>query len=385
MEIQGYLREDGSAGIRNHLLIIPASVCAATVASRIAEQVEGAVYLPNQHGCAQIKPDLDICFRTLAGFGKNPNVGAVLVIGLGCESLEAETLAQEIAMSGKPVEYLVIQKCGGTLATQARGLRTARQMSEKISGQGKTHFDISWLTIGLECGGSDTTSGLAANPVQGAVSDIHINNGGTSILSETTELIGAEHVLARRGVSEKVGQDLLNIVRACEKRAMRMGVDLRGSQPTPGNIDGGLTTIEEKSLGCIYKAGSSPLQGVLDYAQSPTGKGLFMMDTPGQDIESITGMVAGGAQLVLFTTGRGTPTGCPIAPVIKLTGNPATYTTMEENIDLNAGNIILGDETIKECAERLYSLVLEVCNGKFTKAESLRHREFGIYKLTSTF
>lgn len=385
MNVKGFLRENGTAGIRNHLLIIPASVCASTVASSIAKQVEGAVAIPNQHGCAQIKPDLDVTFRTLAGLGKNPNVGAVLVVGLGCESLKAEDLCEEISKTGKPVESVVIQELGGSLITQAEGLRICRKLSERISLTKKGTFPLSEIILGLECGGSDTTSGIAANPVQGAVSDRHISSGGTSILSETTELIGAEHLLAERAVSERVKMDLLDIVRSCEKRAMKMGVDLRGSQPTPGNIAGGLTTIEEKSLGCIYKAGTSKLQGVLEYGEIPSDRGLYMMDTPGQDIESITGMVAGGAQIVLFTTGRGTPTGCPIAPVIKLTGNPATYTMMEDNIDLNAGNIILGSESIEECAERLYLMISDVSNGMLTKAESLKHHEFGIYKLTSTF
>jgi len=385
MKLHGYLRNNGSIGIRNHLLVIPASVCAATVASRIASQVQGAVALPNQHGCAQIKPDLDITFRTLSGFGKNGNAGAVLVIGLGCESLEAEDLARDISSTGKEVEYLVIQRSGGTLSAQEKGLRIARKLSQHISQFKREPIHISQMILGLECGGSDTTSGLAANPAQGYVSDKLVSHHGTSILSETTELIGAEHLLARRAVSAEVGEHLLDIVRKCEDKAKRLGVDLRGSQPTPGNIAGGLSTIEEKSLGCIHKGGSMPLSGVLEYGESPKGKGLFMMDTPGQDIESITGMVAGGAQLILFTTGRGTPTGCPLAPVIKITGNPGTYTLMEENIDINAGTIVQGTESIEDVGERIWDEMIEVIKGRLTKAEALCHREFGIYKLTSTF
>jgi altronate dehydratase large subunit len=205
------------------------------------------------------------------------------------------------------------------------------------------------------------------------------------MFSETTEIIGAEHLLAKRAVSKEVGDKLIQIVRNCEEKAKTMGVDMRGGQPTPGNIEGGISTIEEKSLGCIYKGGTKPVQGVLDYGEAPTGKGLYIMDTPGQDIESITGMTAGGAQIVIFTTGRGTPTGSPIAPVIKVTGNPNTFKKMEDNIDINAGTIVEGDETIREVGEKLFSEMIDVVNGKLTKAEALKHREFGMYKLISTF
>lgn len=385
MNISGYRRKDGSSGIRNHLLVIPSSVCAATICNRIADQVPGAIAIPNQHGCAQLSPDLELTFRTLAGFGKNPNVGAVLVIGLGCESLQTRELAEEISRTGKPVELLEIQACGGTLSCQAKGLGIASLLSQHISTEVKEPISLKDIVLGLECGGSDTTSGLAANPAQGYVSDKIIDHGGTSILSETTELIGAEHILAKRSINPKIAEDLLSIVGRCESKAKSMGVDLRGSQPTPGNIAGGLTTIEEKSLGCIYKGGTKPLCGVLSYSEPPSGRGLYMMDTPGQDVESITGMVAGGSQVVLFTTGRGTPTGCPIAPVIKITGNPGTYRIMEENIDINAGTVIEGIETIPEVGERIWFELLDVINGKLTRSESLRHHEFGIHKLISTF
>lgn len=385
MKLHGYVRENNVVGIRNHLLIIPSSVCASTITSRIAGQVSGTVSLTNQHGCAQIKADLDQTFRTLAGFGRNPNVGAVIIIGLGCKSIQTRKLAEEISRSGKPVEYLEIQNCGGTLSTQEKGLRIATQLSQHLSLAKRESITPGDIILGLECGGSDTTSGLAANPAQGYVSDKLIGMDGTSILSETTELIGAEHILAKRAINDEVSHKLLEIVNRCETKAKSMGVDLRGSQPTPGNITGGLSTIEEKSLGCIYKGGTRPLCGVLDYSESPEGKGLFMMDTPGQEIESITGMVAGGAQIVLFTTGRGTPTGCPISPVIKITGNPGTYALMEENIDINAGTIIQGSETIPEVGERIWLEMKEVINGKLTKSDSLLHHEFGIHKLTSTF
>lgn len=385
MKLTGYRRANGSVGIRNYILVIPASVCASETASRIASHVEGAVSIPNQHGCCQIGADLMQTINTLKNLGKNPNVAAVLVVGLGCEGVPAKEVAEDIAKTGKRAEYLIIQECGGTLKTEEKGVRILREMAQEIAQLKREDIDISEIILAIECGGSDTTSGLASNPSVGYVSDKLVNLGGTSIFSETTEFIGAEHILARRAVSKEVGEKILNIVIDCEKKAMTMGVDMRGGQPTPGNIQGGISTIEEKSLGCIYKGGTAPITGVLDYGEIPNKKGLFIMDTPGQDIESITGMVAGGAQIVIFTTGRGTPTGCPIAPVIKVTGNPETFKTMIDNIDINAGSIIEGISTVQNVGEEIFNEMIKVINGKLTKAEALKHREFGIYKLISTF
>ena len=385
MKLYGYRRENGKVGIRNHILVLPASVCASEVASRIASHVNGAISLPNQHGCCELGADLDLTISTLSASGKNPNVAAVLVVGLGCEGISAKELAEDIKTTGKKVDYLIIQECGGTIKTEAQGVRIAADMARELSKVNKEEIDISEITLAIECGGSDTTSGLAANPAVGYASDKLVSLNGTSIFSETTEFIGAEHILAKRAVTKEIGEEILSIVANCEKKAKTMGVDMRGGQPTPGNIQGGLTTIEEKSLGCIYKGGTAPINGVLDYAEIPTGRGLYIMDTPGQDIESMTGMVAGGAQIVVFTTGRGTPTGNPLAPVIKICGNPQTFVNMEDNMDINAGTIIDGIKTVQEVGEEIFDEMLEVINGKQTKAESLNHREFGILRLMSTF
>lgn len=387
MKLIGYSRPDGKFGVRNHLLIIPTSVCASDTASRIASQVPGAVAIPHQHGCCEVGVDYLQTVRTLIGFGKNPNVGACLVVGLGCEGIQAKTVADEIAKTGKHVESLIIQEHGGTLGALQAGVRIAAGMSVELSLMTKTEFDISELILGLECGGSDPTSGIASNPVMGECSDLLIKAGGTSILSESAEMIGAEHLLAARATSSEIADSFLRIVRQTEQRAIDMGNDLRGSQPTPGNIEGGITTIEEKSLGCIYKAGKAALVGTLDYADPvpDSTKGLFFMDTPGEDIDSITGMVAGGAQIVTFTTGRGTPTGCPIAPVIKLTGNSSTFEKMKDNIDFNAGRAISGEASVEELGKELFDEMIEVCNGKLTKAEALGHNEFGIFRIGYTF
>ncbi|TVM31235.1 UxaA family hydrolase [Oceanidesulfovibrio marinus] len=386
MKIKAFRRENGRYGIRNHLLVMPTSVCAADTAARIAAQVPGAVSIPNQHGCCQISSDLLLTQKTIVGFGRNANVGAVLVVGLGCDGIQAEAAAAEVAETGKPVEHVVIQETGGTLKTISRGVELAATMARKLSTQVREECDISELIMGLECGGSDPTSGLASNPTIGYASTKLVDNGGSSILSETTEVIGAEHLLAARFADPLQREKFLRLVKAVEDRAISMGEDLRSGQPTPGNKAGGLSTIEEKSLGCMYKAGTSPFTGALDYAEEvPDAHGLYFMDTPGQDIDSITGMVAGGAQLVIFSTGRGTPTGCPIAPVIKITGNPETFEKMPDNIDINAGRIISEGATVAEIGEELFEMMIEVCNGSMPKAESLGHKEFGIYKLTGTF
>ena len=387
MELMGYQRENGTFGIRNHLLIIPASVCAVEVAGRIAEGI-GAVSLPHQHGCCQMGEDFRQTVRTLTGFGKNPNVGAVLVVGLGCEGIQAAQIAEEIQITGKPVEYITIQECGGTTKTVAQGVTIGKKFAETLSSANKVPFPLGHLILGMECGGSDPTSGIVANPAIGIASDQLISCGGSSILSETTEVIGAEHILAKRFLDLAQRERFLAMVADVETRALSVGEDLRGSQPTPGNIQGGLSTIEEKSLGCMHKAGdTTPFLGALAYGEIvPTeNPGLYFMDSPGEDIDSITGMVAGGAQLIVFTTGRGTPTGYPIAPVIKITGNPQTYETMEENIDINGGKVILGETRLEELGQEIFEKMLAVANGEETKAEKLGHKEFGIYRIGYTF
>lgn len=384
MEFMGYLRPDGQVGIRNYVLILPSVVCANRVAEQIAEAVPGAVALPHPAGCAQVGADFEQTKRTLVGFGTNPNVGAVLVVGLGCEGLQPDELVAAIKPSGKWVEGIVIQEEGGTPATVRRGTQIAIEMSSELSQMKREPFPLSELILATECGGSDSTSGLAANPALGVASDLLVEAGGTVILSETTELMGAEHVLAKRGCDAATGKELVDIVNKMEEDILRMGVDLRGSQPSPGNIAGGLTTIEEKSLGCIYKAGTTPINEVLAFAQRPSKKGLVVMDTPGYDIPSVTGMIAGGAQIVVFTTGRGTPTGAPIAPVIKVTGNPETWKKMRENLDINAGVILQGKATKEDVGKEILAEVIKVANGKQTRAEILGHREFAIWRVGPT-
>lgn len=387
MKISGYKRENGRYGIRNYLLILPASVCSSDTAKRIADNIDGAISIPNQHGCCQIGDDYLNTVRTLVGFAKNPNVGAVLIVGLGCEGIQAGVLKEQIKESGKPVEAITIQQEGGTIKAIAKGTEIASRLAAHVRKQQKVEFDISELVLGLECGGSDPTSGLASNPTIGVASDKLVSLGGSSILSETTEVIGAEHLIAARFEDVKAREKFLQMVKNVEAHSAASGNDLREGQPTPGNKEGGLTTIEEKSLGCMHKAGNSPFTGVLEYGEEipHDKKGLYFMDSPGQDIDSITGMVASGAQIIVFSTGRGTPTGSPIAPVIKITGNTGTYNNMIDNIDINAGKIITEGVSLPDMGEELFDLMVRVCNGEPTKAEALGHREFGIYKIGYTY
>ena len=354
------------------------------MATQVAAAVAGAIAVPHQHGCAQIGADAEMTFRTLAGIGSNPNVSAVLVVGLGCEQIDAAALADAIRPSGKPVEVVGIQEAGGTSAAVAKGRELLRKLATRAAALRRRPCAFDRLILATECGGSDAFSGLTANPLVGRLADRAVDAGATVIVSETTEFIGAEHLLAQRGVTPEIGEQARQMVLDCEAACRAHGADLTGSNPSPGNIAGGLTTIEEKSLGCLHKGGASPIQEVLAYAQRPSRTGLVLMDSPGNDVESIAGMAAGGASLILFTTGRGTPLGCPVAPVVKIASNSAVAERMADNMDFNAGAIADGTLTLDEAAERLWALVLEVANGRLTRSEALGHREFGIRRTAPT-
>jgi len=328
-----------------------------------------------------MEEDRPIVKKTLAGFGTNPNVYAVLIVGNGCEQLTPAEIAKEVAVTGKRVEVITIQGIGGTRKATALGKRIVKEMIRDALKLSREPIPLSELILGTECGGSDYTSGLASNPAVGAASDMLVAEGGTVILSETAEIVGAEHLLAKRARTPEVGRQIFAIVAWWESQAIAAGGNLREGNPAPGNIAGGITTLEEKSLGCIYKAGTSPLEEVITYASCPTRKGLVYMDTPAHDIEQLTGMVAGGAQIVTFTTGRGSPSGSPIAPVIKITGNRNTYVTMRDNTDMDASKIIQGKETVAEAGKRIFDEMIAVASGKLTKAERVGQRDFAIFKM----
>ena len=386
MQFKGYKRPDGKVGIRNHVLILPSVVCANRAARGISQAVEGTTWVEHQHGCTQLGADAELTSRVLVAHGTHPNVAGVIVVGLGCETIRAQDIAAEIKRQCpyKNVAPIIIQDEGGSIKAIAAGAGFAREFVGEASAMEREWIDDAELILGTECGGSDACSGISANPALGVTSDMLIDAGGSVILAETTEIIGAEHLIAARAVTPQVARKCFDVINACEASANKMGVDMRGGQPTPGNIAGGLSSIEEKSLGCIYKAGSRPLQDVIDYASPVVQKGLVWMDTPGQDIEQLTGMVAGGCHLVVFTTGRGTCCGSPIAPTIKVSTNTALFEKMNDNIDINAGTVITGEENVEQVGRRIFAEMLEVASGKLAKAEILEFNDFAIRRIGPT-
>ncbi|MFH1490960.1 MAG: UxaA family hydrolase [Pseudomonadota bacterium] len=370
MKFYGYRRSDGRIGVRNHVLILPTVACSNETCRIIAETLPEAVSLVNQNGCGEVEGNLRITQRVLSGLAANPNVFGTLMVGLGCELNQAEEMSGIIrAKTDKPLEVLLIQEEGGTLNTIHRGIGIARDMIEKASSCRRDLFDISELTVGVECGGSDATSGLAANPAVGRTCDLLVEEGGTAMFSETTEMVGAEHLLARRAAGPEVRQRIFEIVDRRERHLREAGEDLRSGQPSPGNRAGGLSTIEEKSLGCIHKGGTSPVMEVLDYAVEPGKKGLVIMDTPGYDVLSVTAKVAGGCQVIVFTTGRGNPVGNPIAPVIKVTANRDTFHRMRDNMDVDLSDVLEGGKSMDEAGREMLEEIVRIANGKKTRAE----------------
>lgn len=376
---RGYRRPDGSVGVRNQIAIIPSVFCSAKVAERIAGQIPGAVYFRHPVGCSQVGEDLEITARTLIRIGCNPNFAGVVVVGLGCERFSPYELADGIAPSRKMLETVVIQREGDSLEAIRKGTHYAKEMQGIASRQIREEVPVSELTIGLNCGGSDTTSGLIANPALGIASDRLVAEGGTSILSEITELIGTEEILARRAGNDTVAAEIRDIIARTEAKLRRQTQGSSNARRnhliSTGNYDGGLSSVVEKSLGSMKKSGNAPFSGTLAYGRTPEAKGLLLLDSPGHDGEVSTGQVAAGAQIILFPTGRGTPTGFPGVPVIKITGNPKTYQTMKENIDINAGEVMTGAKSLQEMGEEIYREIVEVASGKMTKAEILGHDE----------
>ena len=373
----GYRRPDGKFGARNLVAVIPSVICTNDITQAICRQVQGTICYCHHQGCCQLPLDLRRVTDVLINLGKSPNVGAALIVSLGCEGTDHERMLEELCATGKPVEIIRVQELGGTSRAIQAGIDAAQRLAMAISGMQREETDISNLTMAIKCGGSDTTSGMASNCVIGYVADKLVDLGATVVFGETTEFLGGEHILARRAVGGEngpVGQKIYEIVNAMETRAKSIGEDMRGGQPTPGNIMGGLSSIEEKSLGAIVKSGHRPIQGVLDYTESiGDKKGLWIKDAPGREPEILTGMAATGAQCMMFSTGRGAPQGFPSMPVIKICGNPVTYARMEHDMDLNAGLIIKGEKSIEQVGEEAYALMRQVLSGRMTSNEALSY------------
>ena len=375
----GYRRTEGRPGIRNHILILPTCVCASESCRIVASQIRGAVNIVFNTGCSDVQANTDMSQKILTGFACHPNIYGVVIIGLGCETVPHKQLKEKIGrLTKKPVVSFGIQEEGGTLKTIEKAVRAAREMAEQAAMQQKERFDASELYIGIECGGSDATSGIASNPTVGEMSDLLVDMGATTVMSESIEWIGGEHILAKRAATPAIHNQIIEVCRAYEAHLSAAGQDCRAGQPTPGNKAGGLSTLEEKSLGCIRKGGTRPIHEVLQQAVMPSKRGAVVMDTAGFDIASVTSMVASGCQAIVFTTGRGTPTGNAIAPVIKVTANERTFHMMEDNMDVDLSAVLRGEKTIHQMGSELIGFVAEVACGRMTKAEAFGFSDIAV-------
>jgi len=365
----GYERPDGTAGARNHVAIIPSIACANGVVDLIARRVPAGVCFQHCHGCGRAGPDLELHIRTLVNLGKNPNIGAVVVIGLGCEVIRGDALASAIAESGKPVEFLQIQDEGGSVATAEKGAAIAARMVEEAARVERTAVGLDRLVVGLECGGSDAFSGVTANPAVGLVSDRLVAAGATVILTENTEMIGTEHILARRACCPEVADEVRNAVERAEARTREILGPFASMVIAPGNMDGGMSSIREKALGCITKGGGTDIRQVVAYGEVPSESGLVIMDAPGYDVESMAGLAAAGTQAMFFTTGRGNPVGFPGVPVIKVASTSRLYEAMKSDMDVNAGAVLEG-RSLQDVADETFDLLLKVLGGRRPAAEA---------------
>lgn len=371
MQFLGYPRKEGRAGLRNHVLILPTCACASESCRIAASQVKGAVNIVFNTGCSDVAANTAMSQKVLTGFACNPNVYGVVIIGLGCETVPHKALKEKIQkLTTKPVVSFGIQDEGGTLVTIEKAVRAARDMAMQAALEPKVPCDISELLLGIECGGSDATSGIACNPAVGELSDALVDLGASTMISESIEWIGAEHVLAKRAATPELHNAIIRVCRDYEEHLKLAGQDCRAGQPTPGNKAGGLSTIDEKSLGCIRKGGTRPIVEVLEQAVPPTKKGAVVMDTAGYDISSVTSMVAGGCNAVIFTTGRGTCTGNAIVPVLKVTANERTFKKMVDNMDIDLSPVMRGEKTYQEAGREMLKDIQEICSGRLTKAEA---------------
>lgn len=389
----GYRRSDGRVGTRNYVLIVPTSMCASHEASQISTiaeftmfdrqkypNVDGVVAIPHNKGCGcQDGSTIEVMLRTLSNYADHPNVGGVILIDLGCEKtnlsqVERYLLKREKAFD-KPVAKIGIQDVGGTQAAIQRGLKEVEQMLPLVNETTREECSVSELVLGVKCGGSDGFSGISANPSLGRAADLLVRSGGTVLITEVPEFCGAEHLLAGRAKDVETGRAVYRLVDWYKEYASKFGAVLNNN-PSPGNVAGGLLNITIKSLGAIAKAGTTRVEGVIEYAETSRERGLNLMQGPGYDQESTPGLVGAGATVVVFTTGRGTTIGNAITPVIKLASNTPVFERMANDLDLSAGGVIDGTETIDEVGQRVFERIVEVAGGLQAKAEEHKHREF---------
>lgn len=380
----GYVRPDGSVGIRNHVLILSGTVYANKLCAHVASLIAGAVAIEHPLGRTQVKPDLRMTRRFLSGTGANPNVGGVVVVDhFREEGCTAEDIANDISPTGKPIMTVNIRKSGGLISATEKATRYAMEIARKLSDQRRESVPVSNLIFGLNCGTSDTTSGLASNPATGIASDMIIAEGGRSILAETTEWMGAEVWLTSKAINKTVADKIMAGVADIEARALASGEDIRGSQPTGDNIFGGLTTIEEKSMGACKKAGSAAIVDYLDIAMPP-GKqsGLYVMYGPGHGAESISSIAAAGSQVLVFSTGGGHTVSHPIMPTIKVTGHRESWELMKDTMELDVSGVLRGELTLEQAGQMIFDEVVATASGRLTKSEILKDdNSFAIHRV----
>ena len=381
-QLFAYKRENGKWGLRNHVLILPLHSALASSARAIADASDGAVAISHDWS-GEVDNDLPRILFTLTGYAANPNNYAVVFLSIGSPD-EKKIIEGAQGLGLTRFATLCLPEIGSMEKLQATAIATANEYVKSASAEKRVEAPWSAIVLGLECGGSDALSGITANPALGVASDRLVELGATSVLGETTEILGAEHLLAARAIDPEVGKKIIAMVARYEASINYEGIDIRGAQPSRGNIEGGLSTLEEKSLGAAKKAGNAPFTGVLEFGEKPLVPGLYFMDTPGHDIEQLAGFGAGHINVVVFTSGRGTPTGSAIMPTIKVSTNTPMFESIPDLIDLDAGTIADGVETLAQVGDRIFTEILEVANGKQTKAELGGHHEFALSRMYNT-
>jgi altronate dehydratase large subunit len=377
--LTGYPRENGRKGIRNLVAVLAAADNVNPLARHLATRNPGVVCLPASYGRGQMGRDFEVSLRAMAGLAAHPNIASCLVVSFEPESSErVATLARQL---GRQVATLSFLETGGLLECLDKGSEILRDMQQAASLLRRVPLAVSELTIGLECGGSDTTSGLFGNPALGAFTDWIVDHGGTTVFSEPVECLGGEDLLRKRAVSPEAAERLVSIVRLYDELAREQGIDLAGTNPTPDNMAGGLTSIEEKSLGALAKTGSRTIMGVVGYADAAPGPGVWMMDAPAAAVENVTALAAGGAQCVCFVTGTGNPTGHPISPTIKISANPRTIERMSAHLDVDLSDMLRGQMNVVQGAEAIGAIVAKVIGGEPTAAERLDYLETNISRI----
>ncbi|PSP95952.1 hypothetical protein BRC91_00105 [Halobacteriales archaeon QS_4_62_28] len=382
-EFLGYEREDGSIGIRNNVAIISTAPYANDTVKRAADIIENAVPITHPLGRCQTKPDVFQTYRTLLGYGTHPNVYGTVVVAHAGEIVDGDELAEDVAETGRPSESVNIHRQKGVMNGLKATVNAAKDIVQDASNQNRVSADMSKLTFGINCATSDTTSGLCQHKATaGAVWRLIDEHGGRGCFAETPEFFGGENELADRAINDEVRQEILDRVENWNQRLQATGYDVRGAQPTPDNMDGGLTTIEEKSLGALVKSGDGPIQDIIDYgAKIPDASGMYIMDTPGHGAESVTGIGASGAHFMVISTGQGHTLSNALMPTIKITGNPHSAERVPEQTDVDVSEALVGDKTFDWATDQLWDEITDVINGKLTMSEAMGESQFAIHRI----